>query len=500
MTPEASTHKMEPTLSEPMNNPDYPILIVDDEENTLRSMRLVMKSEGYSNIVTESDSRNVLSRLSSNPLVSAILLDLSMPYLTGHELLEQIKTNYAHIPVIIVTGSNNLETAVDCMRKGAFDYIVKPVDKNRLLSSLRIALEFSELQSVNHNLKEHLFKRSIDHPEWFEEIVTQDDRMFQLFKYIESVGKSTQPVLVTGETGVGKELFARAIHRMSQRKGEFVSINVAGLDDAMVSDSLFGHMKGAFTGAINARKGLVETASNGTLFLDEIGDMPIQSQVKLLRLLQEKEYYPVGADKPSRSNARIVVATHRDLKELQKENAFRTDLFYRLRTHHIHVPPLRERLRDIPLLADYFAEIAASQQGIKTPSIPLPVVRFLQKYHFPGNIRELEGLVHDAVSNCKGGELTIQSFEDRLNIERDSGRTPLPFNPGQLLEFHDRLPTMKEADWLLVTEAMERANHNQTIASRLLGITQQALSKRIKNMEESHGTLFSRKKPTGPTT
>ncbi|MGF1574004.1 MAG: sigma-54-dependent transcriptional regulator [Sumerlaeia bacterium] len=486
-------HEQSSTV-DPMNNPDYPILIVDDEENTLRSMRLVLKSEGYSNIVTESDSRKVLSRLSKDPLVSAIMLDLSMPYLTGHELLEQIKTNYSHIPVLIITGSNNLETAVDCMRKGAFDYIVKPVDKNRLLSSLRIALEFSELQSMNHNLKEHLFKRALDYPEAFEEIVTQDDRMFQLFKYIESVGKSTQPVLVTGETGVGKELFARAIHRLSQRKGEFVSINVAGLDDAMVSDSLFGHTKGAFTGAINARKGLVETAANGTLFLDEIGDMPIQSQVKLLRLLQEKEYYPVGADRPSRSNARIIVATHRDLRELQKENAFRTDLFYRLRTHHIHVPPLRERLRDIPLLADYFAEIAAKQLNRNPPLIPLATARYLQKYHFPGNIRELEGLVYDAVSNCQTNELTSQSFESRLNLDEGTGKTPMPFNPSQLLEFNDRLPTLKEADWLLVTEAMERANFNQTIASRLLGITQQALSKRIKNMEEIHGAPMLRRK------
>lgn len=483
-----------PIPPDPMNNPDYPLLIVDDEENTLRSMRLVLKSEGYSNIVTENDSRKVLSRLSSDPLVSAILLDLSMPYLTGHELLEQIKTNYSHIPVIIVTGSNNLETAVDCMRKGAFDYIVKPVDKNRLLSSLRIALEFSELQHMNHNLKEHLFKRALDNPDAFEEIVTQDERMFQLFKYIESVGKSTQPVLITGETGVGKELFARAIHRLSQRKGEFVSINVAGLDDAMVSDSLFGHTKGAFTGAISTRKGLVETASNGTLFLDEIGDMPLQSQVKLLRLLQEKEYYPVGADKPSRSNARIVVATHRDLKELQKENAFRTDLFYRLRTHHIQVPPLRERQRDIPLLVESFVEQVAQQQGINAPAIPLPVVRFLQNYAFPGNIRELEGLVIDVVSNCQSGELTVAAFENRMNLDRDPSRTPLPMNPGQLLEFGDRLPTMKEADWLLVTEAMERANNNQTIASRLLGITQQALSKRIKNMEETQGPLFPRRK------
>ena len=487
------------TLPEPMNNPDYPLLIVDDEENTLRSMRLVLKSEGYSNILTENDSRQVLSRLEKDPLVSTILLDLSMPFMTGHELLEQIHSRFSHIPVIIVTGSNNLETAVDCMRKGAFDYIVKPVDKNRLLSSLRIALEFSELQSVNHNLKEHLLKRNLTQPEAFEEIVTQDDRMFQLFKYLESVGKSTQPVLITGETGVGKELFARAIHRVSGRRGEFVSVNIAGLDDAMVSDSLFGHTKGAFTGAIAARKGLVETASNGTLFLDEIGDMPLQSQVKLLRLLQEKEYYAVGADKPSRSNARIVVATHRDLREQQKDNTFRTDLFFRLRTHHIHIPPLRERVRDIPLLLEYFTEQAARQQGIPTPEIPSQVVRYLQGYGFPGNIRELESLVIDAVSNCREGELTVAAFANRIPEEALSGGAPNAQNVRNLMNFGDRLPTLKEADWILVTEAMERANNNQTMASRLLGITQQALSKRIKNMEEQQGPLFPRKKPYSTT-
>ncbi|MDZ7767137.1 MAG: sigma 54-interacting transcriptional regulator [Melioribacteraceae bacterium] len=222
---------------------------------------------------------------------------------------------------------------------------------------------------------------------------------------MEAIAKTNLPVLITGETGTGKELIANAIHKVSGRKGELVPVNVAGVDDNLFSDTLFGHKKGAFTGAEIERKGLIERAEDGTLFLDEIGDLNIESQVKLLRLLQEGQFYPLGSDIAKLSNARIIVATNRSIKSLQSSNTFREDLYYRLRSHHINIPPLRERKKDIPYLIDFFLIRAAKELGKTKPRPPKELYTLLSNYHFPGNIRELEGIIYDAVSLHKSGIL-----------------------------------------------------------------------------------------------
>jgi DNA-binding NtrC family response regulator len=305
--------------------------------------------------------------------------------------------------------------------------------------------------------------------------------MRTLFAYVEAVARSPQPLLVTGESGVGKDLIARAAHRLSGCPGKLVPVNVAGLDDAVFADTLFGHLRGAFTGADAVRRGMVEEAADGTLFLDEIGDLSIPSQVKLLRFLQEGEYFPLGSDRPKRVKTRVIAATHQDLAAKEKAGTFRRDLYYRLRTHRVRVPPLRERKGDVPLLLEHFLAEAAGSLGKKKPTPPRQLAQLLQTHAFPGNVRELRAMVFDAVSVHDGHVLSMRSFLDamgRRDTPADSGADPVERNPFAGLE---PLPGFDEALELLVREAMERAGGNQTLAARLLGLSQPALSKRLKS-------------------
>ena len=322
----------------------------------------------------------------------------------------------------------------------------------------------------------------------FENIITADKEMLGIFQYVTSIAKTSEPVLITGETGVGKELIAKAIHQQSALKGRLVPVNTAGLDDTMFSDTLFGHLKGAYTGADKSRPGLIERAEGGTLFLDEVGDLTPASQVKLLRLLQEGEYMPLGQDSIKHANVRIITVTNQDLWYLQKMGRFRKDLNFRLRTHHIHVPPLRDRQGDLPLLVDHFFDKAASALGKRKPTPPKELVPFLLTYSFPGNIRELQAMIFDAVSRHTNKVLSLNSF--KRHIYEASKHMPPTDHVAEeeppYLRFPKQLPTIKEATRLLVAEAMRRGGGNQSIAARMLGITQQALSKRLKKDKEEH--------------
>jgi DNA-binding NtrC family response regulator len=269
------------------------ILLVDDEAQILETCGNCLTTSGYSDLLTENDSRKVMALLAREE-VAVIVLDLRMPHLTGLELLPQIVAQYPQIPVILATANNDVETVVNCIKDGAFDYLVKPIDVKRLVTSVRKALEMRSLSSELSALKHYLFTDRLDHPEAFHSIVTGNKGMRAIFQYLEVIAGTRQPVMITGETGTGKELIARAIHELSGCTGEYVALNAAGLDDNMFSDTLFGHRKGAFTGADQARDGLITRAAGGTLFLDEIGDLNEMSQIKLLRLLPEQEYYPVG--------------------------------------------------------------------------------------------------------------------------------------------------------------------------------------------------------------
>lgn len=465
---------------------DCHILLVDDEKQVLETSKLSLRTAGHQNILICDDSREVMSILKEQT-VHLIIMDIMMPHVSGKELLPLVKNEYPDIPVIMMTGLNDLKNVVECMKLGAFDYLDKPVDNLRLTTSIERALEYREVEIENSNMKKHLLGSKLNHPEVFKHIITKDPQMVNIFKYIEVIALTSRAVLITGETGTGKELIAESVHRMSGRLGEYVTVNVAGLDDTLFSDALFGHKKGAYTGADNHRKGLLEQAQDGTIFLDEIGDLSMASQVKLLRLLQEREYYPLGSDIKKRTNARFVVATSRDIRAMIKENQFRKDLYYRLQAHQVHIPSLRERRCDLEILILYFIENACRDLNRELPSISVEVYQLLHRYNFPGNIRELEAMVFNALSQHEGGELNADSF--KRDIELSSGI--VEENPAlsehnflDSMKYQSKLPSIEEAVNYLIDLTLEDNNQNQTATAKALGITRQGLISRLKRREK----------------
>ena len=452
---------------------DRPILIVDDEPEILMAVDTTLRMAGFDNIITIADSRDVIRQM-ERQIPSLILLDLNMPHINGGRLLKSIRKTWPRIPVIVLTGTIEVDTAVKCMKIGAMDYIIKPVEEDRLIRSVKNALSWDEAgESEQKPLHQDLFAQ-IKNPAAFRQIITQDKQMHSIFHYVEAVGPSSQPVLIFGETGVGKELIGKCIHTLSQRKGKLVVVNVAGLDDNVFSDTLFGHVPGAFTGADKARSGLIEQAAGGTLMLDEIGDLGLTSQVKLLRLLQEGEYMALGSDRTRQSDVRIIASTNKDLWALEKKGIFRKDLIYRLSTHTLTLPPLRERLVDLPLLLDRFVCQAADDLDKPVPDIPKTLIETMETYPFKGNIRELKSMVHDALSRYKSGPITADLFKG-LGGAGHGKESPID---------KESLPTLKQASATLVEKAMAQTGQNQSAAAKILGISQQALSKRLQKLRE----------------
>lgn len=459
--------------------PQFGILLVDDEASFLRSISITLERRGYNHLYQCQDSRQAMDIIHQQP-IGLVLLDLTMPHLSGEELLRQIIADCPDVGVIVLSGLNQLETAVHCIRLGAYDYFVKTTEEDRLIEGIRRAVRMQEMRQENQELRRRFLSDTLEHPEVFDSIITQDKAMRSVFQYLESIAASNQPVLISGESGVGKELIAKAVHQLSGRTGNMVCVNVAGLDDTVFADTLFGHHRGAFTGADQARAGMIEQAAGGTLFLDEIGDLSLSSQVKLLRLLQEGEYYPLGSDRPKRIQARVVVATHQNLEKKQASGEFRKDLYYRLRIHQVEIPPLRKRKSDLGLLLEYFLSEAAEEMAKSKPTLPKELPVLLENYDFPGNVRELRALAYEAISQHRGGILSMEVFRRLLNSEQPL--LAVPTDLGEPVSFHPEhpLPSLQELGDLLVEEAMRRAQGNQSLASRLIGISQPALSKRLK--------------------
>ncbi len=465
---------------EKVSNTVRPVILVDDESTVLLSSRMILASAGIKDVITVEDSRQLMPLLADQE-VAAVILDLFMPFISGTQLLPEIVREYPDLPVIVMTATQEIETAVSCMKEGAFDYLVKPVEESRFISSVTRALELNALRRQVEALKRSLITDHLEHSDVFAPILTVSRKMRALFQYLEAIAGTNEPVLITGETGSGKELLAEAVHQLSGRKGAFVPINVAGLDDNLFADTLFGHRKGAYSGADTMREGMVAKAAGGTLFLDEIGDLTLASQVKLLRLLQEHQYYPLGSDVAKMSDTRILCATHCDLNDRMANDMFRSDLFFRLSIHQVDIPSLRERKEDIPVLVNHFIEEAAVSLDKKPPKASAELLTLLENYHFPGNVRELRSMVFDAVARHKSGPiLSAKKFRKAVKMQQSVEFPSVKTNKKP--ESTGRFLNLKEAERLHIEEAMRRSNGNQGVAAALLGISRPALNRRLSHM------------------
>lgn len=462
------------------NDVEYSILLVDDDAGFLDGARRALVSHGIANVTTLQDETRLLHTLATG-MYSVLLLDWVMPHLSGADLLPEIVREFPDIPVIIITGVGGVENVVSCIKQGAYDYITKPLDTSRLVSIVQNAIKSNELMVRNRKLAGYLMGEPLSIPENFSDIVACSERMTSIFKLIETLAGSCQPVLITGETGVGKELIAKAIHRCSGLKGKMIPVNAAGLDDDMLTDTLFGHKKGAFTGATESREGLIEQARGGTLFLDEIGDLNNASQIKLLRLLQQKEYYRLGSDVLHKCDARIVAASNGNFKALMDSGLFRKDLYYRISAHTIHIPPLRERPEDIIPLVQHFVRLSAESLNISCPELSKELCDALVAYKFPGNVRELINMVQSAVTSNSSDTLFISDFKNlsadlipRKKILRRVGNGQFAMHA----VFHD-FPTIEDVESLLVEDAILLSEGNRSVAANMLGISRPTLQKKL---------------------
>lgn len=457
------------------------ILLVDDEESELDAYSLLLTSMGVRNVRTLSDNRRVLDELAMMQ-APVVFLDLNMPFRTGQEVLRELKAERPDIPVIIITANSEIETAVECLKLGAHDYLVKPIDLKTFSSALRNALEIGLLRNEVMSLKGINFGSAGQRHRAFDDIITRNPAMLAIFNYIESIAASAMPVLILGETGSGKELIAKAVHDISGLPGDYVTIDVSGLDDTLFSDTLFGHTRGAYTGAETSRPGLLEKAGNGTIFLDEIGDLSEVSQVKLLRLLQERIYYPLGSDTPKRCDARIIAAANKDLTQLAgRPGEFRMDLYYRLSTHLIRIPPLRERKEDIPVLVEHLIGAAARSLRMSPPAISRGAMNLLLQHPFYGNIRELKAYLADAVARSTAGYIEEELIAERLSSMlqvKPAFESRVAARP--LIRLMGHFPTLEELADYAVNEALAETGNNQSQAAQLLGVSRQALNKRLK--------------------
>jgi two-component system, NtrC family, response regulator len=448
------------------------ILIVDDDSSVRRVLQMQLSEAGYrvELAATGAEANRIL--IEQRPKL--VITDLRMPDLDGIDLLRSISDNEIQTTVIIITAFGSIETAVQAMRLGAYDYITKPIDYEALLLAVHRAMERQNLIDEVRNLRSALDRRY-----GFENIIGHSKSLLRVLDMASRVAQHDTTVLINGETGTGKELLARAIHHNSRRRSQpFVTINCGAIPRELIEAELFGFVRGSFTGAHANKPGKVEMAEGGILFLDEIGELPLESQVKLLRLIQHGEVERVGSTGKKIINVRIVAATHRNLSAMVEDGAFREDLFYRLAVVPLYLPPLRERREDIPELAEHLFRKAKERHDMQNLRIAPPVIAHFSTYRWPGNIRELENVVERMLVLSNGEQITEDDLPDELRrVARPNPTTPL------LLELPDEGISLEAVERELLLRALEKAGGNQTQAARYLDISRRTFIYRM----EKHG-------------
>ena len=424
------------------------VLVVEDEEKLRRVVELQLVSAGFEvdKAATAEEGVKVVDR------ADLVLTDLRLPNMDGLGLLALIRRQNAQVPVVVMTAYGSIETAVECMKAGATDFLLKPFSLDHLMQVVHKALEVRALRDENRQLKEELGRRYE-----YDNIIGRSEPMQEIFATIERVAPTRATVLLAGESGVGKDLIARAIHFHSPRRDRpLVKINCTAIPENLMESELFGYEKGAFTGAVTSKPGKFEQADTGTVFLDEIGDVPGPIQVKLLRILQEREFERLGSNVTRHTDVRIIAATNQDLRAALEQGTFREDLYYRLNVVPLNIPPLRERKQDIPFLANHFIRKLAADSGSAVESITDAAMERLMAYHWPGNVRELENVIERSLVLCRGSQLDAGDVREGL--------------------------TLDQYEQELIREALRRADGNKSHAARLLGLTRNALRYRLTQM------------------
>jgi two-component system NtrC family response regulator len=449
----------------------YKILIIDDEPAQVQALAGFLKKKGY-DIQSALNGRQGLQQI-ERQTIDLVITDFRLPDIDGVEVLKRVQAINPDIDVIMMTAFGSVESAVEAMRAGAVDYLMKPIDLDQLELVLARALEHKQLVSENRLLREQLAERFK-----FEQIISVSEAMEVALNIAGRAASSKATVLITGESGTGKELIARAIHQASPRKdAPFVAVNCAALAENLLESELFGHEKGAFTGADRLRKGRFELAEKGTLFIDEVGEMPLTTQVKLLRVLQEQTFERVGGTESIKVDIRIVAATNRNLEEMIEAGRFRDDLYYRLNVVRIHIPPLRQRKADIPLLVDYFLKKYATENKKNIVSVSREAMDQLMKYEYPGNVRELENIIEQAVVLSRNPIISVPDLPLTVRSSRSEAPSRDPFGQGTFVE---RVEAFERS---LIDQAMEEAQGVQVKAAKILGITERHLRYKLQKYQ-----------------
>ena len=442
------------------------LLLVDDERIALRNLEHVLAKEGYQITATQSGP-HALELLDAQPF-DLVLSDMKMDKVDGMALLRRCKAQYPDIEVIMITGYATLETAVEAMKEGAFHYIAKPFRLDEVRKTVAEALEKIRLKRENRALRAQL-----DAFQGRSRVITRDGGMQKLLDMARQVAPTGCNVLITGESGTGKELFARCLHDNGGRAdGPFLAVNCGAFNEDLLANELFGHEKGAFTGAVG-KTGLLVAADGGTLFLDEVTEMSPAMQVKLLRVIQEKEVLPLGSTRPVKVDVRFIAASNRNMKDWVKDGRFRQDLYFRLNVVNLHIPPLSQRREDIPLLAQHFLDRAAPLMGKPVRSIAQEALDLLKAYDFPGNVRELENIIERGVALCQGDTLEAAHLPDDL---RDLSIRAFRRRDGRVIPLEEQ-----ERDYILWV--LDEAHGNQTLAAQMLGIDRVSLWRKLKRYE-----------------